>query len=124
MRSLLIIGAAGAVLLLFLVRNARDAQATIRAEDAAIERAMALAEGPRGPPRSEGSYRFEWREDGDLPPVVLAWPDGMGVCLFAAAPGGVVYAYELFGAPPPDVTPLRIHLVRGTGAPPGWRKIR
>ena len=117
-------GAAAAVLVLFLVRNARDAQATIRAEDAAIERALDLAGGPRGPLRSEGHYRFEWREDGDLPPLVLAWPDGVGVCLFAAAPGGVVYAFELFGGPAPDVTPLRIHVAKGTGVPAGWRKIR
>jgi hypothetical protein len=38
---------------------------------------------------------------------------------------GAVYAYELFGDAPPDVTPLRVHVARGVeGAPPGWRKVR
>ena len=124
MRSLLVIGASAAVLVLFLVRNEREARATVGAEDKAIERALALAEGPRGPPRSEGGYRFEWREDGDLPPLLLASPDGMGNSLFAAAPGGVVYAYEIFDAPAPDVTPLRIHVAKATGLPGGWRQIR
>lgn len=124
MRSLLVIGLSAAVLVLFLVRNEREARATVRAEDAAIDRAVALAAGPRSPPRSEGGYRFEWREDGDLPAVLLAVPDGDGVSLFATAPGGPVFAYELFGAPAPDVTPLRIHLAKGTALPGGWRKIR
>jgi hypothetical protein len=123
-RSLLLIVAAAAVFILFLVRNEREARATVRAEDAAIERALALASGPRSPPRSEGGYRFEWKEGGDLPPLLIASPDGVGVSLFAAAPGGAVYAFELFEEPPPDVTPLRIAVARGAGPPAGWRQIR
>ncbi len=126
MRSVLIIGAAAAVFVLFLVRNERDAQQTVRAEDEAVERLRALFADPRGPPRNEGGYRFQWVQGGDLPAMLLAYPEQKGVCLFAAAPGGAVYAYELFGAPAPDVTRLRIHVARvaeNPAPPPGWRKI-
>jgi hypothetical protein len=123
-RSLLVIAAAAGVFVLFLVRHERAARDTVRAEDSAIEHALALAAGPRGPPRSEGGYRFEWKDGGDLPALLIAAPDGVGVSLFAAAPGGAVYALELFDEPPPDVTPLRIAVARGAGPPAGWRQIR
>jgi hypothetical protein len=125
-RSLAIIGIAAAVFVLFLVRNERSAQEVVRAEDAALGRLRALAAAPPGPPRIEGGYRFEWALGGDLPPVLLALPETTGVCLFAAAPGGAVYACDLFGAPAPDVTPLRIHAARAAEnppLPPGWRPI-
>ena len=127
MRSLLVIGAAATVFTLFLVRNARNAEDAVRAEDEAIEHLVALAKGPRGPPHSAGGYGFRWADGGDLPPLLLALPDGIGVCLFAATEKGTVYALELFDAPPPDVTPLRIHAAReaeGLALPPGWRRIR
>lgn len=124
MRSLLVIGVSAAVFVLYLARDARDARALVRGEDRAIERALALADGPPGPPRVEDGYRYAWATGGDLPALLLAFPDGAGVCLLAAVPGAV-YAYEIFDEPPPDVTPVRIHLAKGAeGAPPGWRKVR
>ncbi len=124
MRSLLVIGVSAAVFFLYLARNAREAQALVREEDRAVERILALVGSPPGPPRVEDGYRFAWATGGDLPSVLLAFPDDAGVSLFAAVPGAV-YAYELFDDPPPDVTPVRIHVARGAeGAPPGWRKVR
>ncbi len=127
MRSLLVIGAVATVFTLYLVRNARKAEDVVRAEDEAVDHLVALAKGPRGPPHSAGGYRFRWADGGDLPPLLLASPDGTGVCLFAATERGAVYAFELFDAPPPDVTPLRIHAARealAPHAPAGWRRIR
>ncbi len=127
LRSLLVIGATATVFTLFLVRNGRNAEETVRAEDEAVEHLVGLAQGPRGPPHSAGGYRFRWADGGDLPPLLLASPEGKGVCLFAATEKGAVYAFELFDAPPPDVTLLRIHAAREAAAPPlppGWRKIR
>ncbi len=127
MRSLLVIGGAAAFFVVFLVRNDRDGRDTVRAEDEALEQLASLALGPRGPPRSAGGYRFQWVLGGDLPELLLAAPDGEGVCLFATTAGGPVYAYELFGAPAPDVTLLRAHAARaaeGHPLPPGWRRIR
>jgi hypothetical protein len=124
-RSLLVLGAAAAVFVLYLVRNERQAEAHVRAEDAAIERIAELVQGPPGPPRVEAGYRFRWIEGGELPPVLVGSPDGgPGVCLFAATPGAV-YAYEVFDEPPPDVTPIRVLVAKkAEGAPPGWRKVR
>jgi hypothetical protein len=123
-RSLLVLGLAAAVFALHLARNAREAQALVREEDRAIDRILALVEAPPGPPRVEDGYRFAWATGAGLPAVLLAFPDGAGVCLFAAVPGAV-YAFELFDDPPPDVTPLRIHVAKSVeGAPPGWRKVR
>lgn len=126
MRSLLVIGAAAAVFVLFLVRNEREARETARTEDLAVERLRSLAAAPPAPPHTEGGYRFEWTQGGDLPPILLALPEGKGICLFAAAPGGALYAFDLFGARAPDVTPLRIHVARAAEnppLPPGWRLI-
>jgi hypothetical protein len=119
-----VLGAAAAVFVLYLARNEREARALVRAEDVAVERVLSLVAGPPGPPRVEDGYRFAWVEGGELPAVLLAHPDGNGICLFAAVPGAV-YAYEVFDGDPPDVTPVRVHVARGAGgAPPGWRKVR
>lgn len=124
MRSLVVLGAAAAIFLFYLVRNEREAQALVRTEDLAIERIRGLAQGPPGPPHVEDGYRFVWAKGGELPPVLLGYPDGHGVCLFAATPEAV-FAYELFGDEPPDATIIRVHVARGAeGAPPGWRKVR
>ncbi|HEX5136827.1 MAG TPA: hypothetical protein VFY93_07645 [Planctomycetota bacterium] len=123
MRSLLVLGAAAAGFALFLLRNEREAQALVRAETTAMERAEALADGPPGPPRVEGGYRFAWAHGGELPALLVATPEGDAICMFAAAKGAV-YAYDLFEADPPDVTPLRVHVLRGGNLPAGWRKVR
>jgi len=122
-RSLVILGAAAAAFVLFLVRNEREAQALVRTETTAIERAAALAEGPPGPPRVEDGYRFAWSHGGELPAVLVATPEGDAVSMFAAVKGAV-YAYDLFDEEPPDITPLRVHLLRGGNLPAGWRKVR
>lgn len=126
MRSLFVLGAAAALFLVFLVKNERNAQEMVRAEDAAVGRLEALVKGPPGPPFVEGEYRFQWVEGGGLPAVLFAFPDGAAISLFAAAPDGSVYAYEIFeGMDPPEPTPLRVHVARAAaGPPPGWRKVR
>lgn len=127
MKSLVVIGAAAAVFLVFLVQNERRAQELVRVEDGAVERLLTLAKAPPGPPVVEGGYRFDRVEGGTLPGLLLAIPDGAGITVFAAAPDGAVYAYEIFDDPPPDVTPLRVALTRAAESPPlppGWRKVR
>jgi hypothetical protein len=126
-RSLLIIGASAAVFVIYLVAHHRDAREILRAEEAALEKIVALREGPPGPPHSAGGYRFAWTLGGDLPPFLLASPDAPHVVLFATTPGGSVYAYDLFGAAVPDVTALRVHAARAAENPPlpaGWKRIR
>jgi len=126
-RSLLVIGVTATVFVVFLVRNERSAQAIVRAEDAAVERLGELVAKPPAPPHVEGGFRFEWADEGDLPPLLLARPEEGGPCLFAAPRGGGIYAFDLIGRSPPDVTSLRIHVARATEdrpLPAGWRKIR
>jgi len=122
-RSLLVLGAAVAAFALFLLRNEQQAQAMVRAETTAVERARTLAQGPPGPPRVEGGYRFAWTHGGELPALLVATPEDGAICMFAAAEGAV-FSYDLFEEDPPDVTPLRVHVLRGGNVPAGWRKVR
>ena len=117
MRSLVVIVLSAAVFAGFLVQNERRAQALVRTEDKAIDRAVALVARPPGPPVVEDGYRFEWIREGTLPPLLAAFPEeGKGISVFVAAPDGSVYAYEIYDDPPPDLTPLRVHVAREADA--------